>query len=47
MEPFSFLHCADIHLDSPLQGLPIRDDVNYEQACSEVFEMQHESLSKR
>ena len=28
MEPFSFLHCADIHLDSPLKGLPIRDDVN-------------------
>lgn len=28
MEPFSFLHCADIHLDSPLQGLPIRDDAN-------------------
>lgn len=28
MESFSFLHCADIHLDSPLQGLPIRDDAN-------------------
>lgn len=28
MKPFSFLHCADLHLDCPLQGLPIRDDVN-------------------
>ena len=36
MEPFSFLHCADIHLDSPLQGLPIRDDATTSKHAQNV-----------
>ena len=41
MTPFSFLHCADIHLDSPLRGLAAQDGNAprmIRTACRRAFE---------